>query len=51
VTDATGTALVDVLYPQNYHGWVEVEIEAKASVAGTETRRTTRFILDAKAED
>jgi hypothetical protein len=51
VTDATGTALVDVLYPQNYHGWVQVEIEAKASVAGTETRRTTRFILDAKAED
>ena len=51
VTDNTGTALVDVLYPQSYHGWVEVEIEAKASVSGTETRRTVKFILDAKAED
>ena len=51
VTDATGSALVDVLYPQSYHGWVRVEIEAKASVAGTETRRTVSFVLDAKAED
>jgi len=51
VTDNTGTALVDVLYPQSYHGWVEVEIEAKASVDGTETRRTVKFVLDAKAED
>ncbi len=50
-TDNTGTALVDVLYPQSYHGWVEVEIEAKASVAGTETRRTVSFVLDAKAAD
>lgn len=51
VTDATGTALVDVLYPQNYGGWLEVEIEAKASVAGTETRRTVKFFLEPKAED
>lgn len=51
ITDATGTALVDVFYPQNYHGWVEAEIEAKASVAGTETRRSTRFTLPAKAAD
>jgi hypothetical protein len=51
VTDNTGSALVDVLYPQSYHGWVEVEIEAKASVAGTETRRTVTFVLDAKADD
>ncbi|MGI9329115.1 MAG: Ig-like domain-containing protein, partial [Gammaproteobacteria bacterium] len=51
VTDATGSALVDVLYPQSYHGWVEVEIEAKASVSGTETRRSQRFVLDAKADD
>jgi hypothetical protein len=51
ITDATGSALVDVLYPQSYHGWVEVEIEAKASVAGTETRRSQTFVLDAKAED
>lgn len=51
VTDNTGSALVDVLYPQSYHGWVEVEIEAKTSVAGTETRRTVKFVLDAKAED
>ena len=51
VTDITGSALVDVFYPQNYHGWVRVEIEAKASVAGTETRRTVSFVLDAKAAD
>ncbi len=50
-TDWTGSARFDVLYPQSYHGWVEVEIEAVLSIAGTESRRTELFILDAQAED
>lgn len=51
ITDANGFALVDVYYPQDHAYWVEVTLEARASVQGTEYARATTFILDGLASD
>lgn len=50
-TNNQGLARVCVIYPQNYNWWVRAEIEASASVSGTEFARAQQFLLDAKAED
>jgi hypothetical protein len=50
-TNNQGIARVCVYYPQNFHGWVRAEIEAKAGVAGTEFAESQNFVLEAKAED
>lgn len=51
VTDSTGLALVDVLYPQEYAYWLDVTLEARAAVQGTEYTRTSNFTLAGLSTD
>lgn len=50
-TNSQGLARVCVIYPQNYNLWLDVRIEAKASVTGTEFTRSQAFLLPALASD
>lgn len=50
-TNNQGLARVCVIYPQNYNLWLDVRIEAKASVTGTEFARSQAFLLPALAAD
>ena len=45
VTNSTGFAVVNVVYPEEYAYWVEVALSARASVQGTEFQRTSIFFL------
>jgi hypothetical protein len=49
-TDATGFALFDVLYAKEFT-WVEVELEARAFVAGSEGLSRARFFLGGIVSD
>jgi hypothetical protein len=51
VTNASGVALVDVLYPQEHAYWVNVTLEASASVQGTEFKRASHFLLPGATSD
>ena len=51
VTDNAGSGLVDVLYPQEFAGWVQVTLEATTSVQGTEFAKASTFVLVGSAED
>jgi hypothetical protein len=44
-TNAQGFANVTVLYPQEYAYWLEVALEARTSVQGTEFRANSTFLL------
>jgi hypothetical protein len=50
-TNAQGVATVDILYPQDVAYWLEIEIEARAAVQGTEFRRTSAFLVPGLAAD
>ena len=50
-TDANGFAIVDVYYPQEYAEWLEVTLEARTTVQGTEFAESTTFILPILASD
>ena len=50
-TDASGVALISVLYPQEHAYWLEVTLEARAGVSGTETARATTFLLPGLSND
>lgn len=50
-TDENGTALVDVFYPQEHAYWLDVVLEASASVEGTEVKRASHFTLPGLADD
>jgi Bacterial Ig-like domain (group 1) len=50
-TDQNGFALVDVFYPQEYAYWLEVTLDARTSVQGTEFSRRTTFVLPGLAAD
>ncbi len=50
-TDSTGSVLISILYPQNYGGWLQVELEGKTEVAGSEFTESTDFILELLASD
>ncbi len=50
-TDASGFALVEVIYPQQFARWVQVILEAQTSVQGTESSNSSRFILPIAAAD
>ena len=51
VTDAHGFAVIWVYYPQEYAYWLEVQMDAKAQVQGTEFVRSTVFELEGLADD
>lgn len=50
-TNAQGIATVEVFYPQDVAFWLEVTLEARASVQGTEFRRSSRFVVPGAASD
>jgi hypothetical protein len=50
-TDATGSALIDVVYPQVYGCWLEVTLQARTAVQGTEFTESQTFILPVSADD
>jgi hypothetical protein len=50
ITDATGFALFEVLYAKEFT-WVEVELEARAFVAGSEGLSRARFFLNGIVSD
>jgi hypothetical protein len=51
VTNDTGYALVDVIYPKEYAYWLTVSLEALTSVQGTEYARTSTFVLPGASTD
>jgi hypothetical protein len=50
-TDASGFALVNVTYPQEYAYYLDVDLSASASVSGTEFVRTSHFMVPGIATD
>lgn len=50
-TNAQGVALIDVLYEQDKAYWLEVTLEARAAVQGTEFSRSTTFLLPGTTND
>jgi hypothetical protein len=50
-TNDQGFTLVNVLYPQDHAYWLEVSIEARTSVQGTEFVRTSTFLLPGASTD
>jgi hypothetical protein len=50
-TDSNGFVLLDVYYAQEYALWVEVTLEAKTAVNGTEFAERTTFLLPISADD
>lgn len=50
-TDENGFALVDVFWPQEYAYWLEITLEARAAVEGSEHSEATTFVLPGLADD
>lgn len=44
-TDAQGLAAFDILYPEQYAYWLDVELEARVGVTGSEDFTRSRFTL------
>lgn len=51
ITDAAGFAFIDIFYPQDRGRWLEVELQARASVQGTESSESQVFLLNVAASD
>ncbi len=51
VTDANGFGLVDLTYAQEFGNWVQVTIQARAAVTGTEFLETQDYLLEVAASD
>lgn len=50
-TDASGRAVFDLRYGENYVPWLSVSVTARTTVAGTESSRTLGFFLTGDAGD
>ncbi len=50
-TDSSGNAVFDVVYPKDYADWVNVKITASVQVSGTESAKSTRFLLPMSSGD
>lgn len=50
-TDASGRAVFNLLYGEQFAPWVTVDVVARTTVAGTESVRTTTYLLRGSAED
>ncbi|MFK8015764.1 MAG: Ig-like domain-containing protein [Gammaproteobacteria bacterium] len=51
ISDSFGEGNVQIRYAQSFGGWVEVELQARASVQGTEFSEKAFFILSVLADD
>ena len=50
-TDVNGFGIIDVYWPQEYAFWLDVTLEARASVQGSESAESTTFLLTGAASD
>lgn len=50
-TDENGSATIDILYGENYGGWVDIDLIATAKVSGSENTAHVVFRLSSSAED
>ena len=50
-TDATGRAIFKLQYGEQYAPWATVDIQARASVAGTESKQKLSFLLSGLSTD
>lgn len=50
-TDANGFGIIEVSWPQEYAYWLEVTLEVRLTVQGTEFVRSTTFLLTGSAND
>ena len=51
ISDDAGQGLIQIVYPQEFGAWLEVELQARASVQGTEFSERAFFILEVAADD
>ncbi|GAA6173037.1 hypothetical protein NBRC116592_27070 [Colwellia sp. KU-HH00111] len=51
VTDSEGKIVIDLVYPQSFGHWVDVNIIVSGSVKGTESSAKTTFTLPVAASD
>lgn len=50
-TDSSGYAFFDIVYPQEYANWVDMELVARARVSGTEASAVALFTLPILGDD
>ena len=50
-TDVNGFGIIDVYYPQEYAYYLEVTLEARAGVQGSESAESTTFVVPGLAAD
>ena len=51
VTDENGQAIINIVYPQNYANWVDIDLVAQTKVNGTESIKQVNFSLPVAASD
>ncbi|WP_286261679.1 Ig-like domain-containing protein [Thalassotalea atypica] len=51
ITDSQGRAVIDLLYPQSYAQWSDIDIIVSAKVTGTENIEKTIFTLPVNSDD
>lgn len=51
VTDSSGRANVEITYAESYAPWIDLKLVARASVDGTESVTSQRYVLGISAED
>ena len=50
-TDENGQALIELNYPKQYGGWVQLTLSARGESSGTESVDTMQYTLGVSAED
>ncbi len=50
-SDSNGFGIIDVYWPQEYAFWLEVTLEVRVSVQGSESAESTTFLLPGAASD
>ena len=51
VTDEQGRAVIDILYPQSFAQWIDIQLIASTKVTGTESSSQATFTLPVSADD
>ncbi len=51
ISDSLGEGQVTLRYAQEFAGWLEIELQARASVQGTEFSEKAFFVIDGTADD
>lgn len=51
ITDSEGKVVIDLVYPQSFGSWVDINLIVSGSVKGTESFAKSTFTLQTSAED